>query len=326
MVALLYFCILVNQVASIKVDVPRNEPSVVILFVGRSLTDRLDKTYGSSNIFDLMTGEEAGGEEEGDNLGSQLFDSSSGSRSSASSRWWNVVEMLIEPVKKTHTVDVFICIDRANGQVPAAVSQVFEIPAYSQEQRGAKCASKVLEKDRRYDWLIKARSDFVFYKQFPAMTSFQAGYVYTRFRAVGGVTGLTSDHISFCPCSQNCAGGPLGHIGYVNDDMVRVVPGALMDFAFLGPTSQSSATWDGKPLLHMPKNWIDLIGKEGELTRFWIERGILTKPLACPGYPTHDRYDHKGKSSKCAYKPVELLHCPPNVTIESAHEQFQPQA
>jgi len=315
MATLLYICILINQVASIKVDVHRDKPRAVILFVGRSLASRLDATHDSSTIFDLMTGEE-----EDDSFGRQLSDSSSSSRASYSSGSDSLVEMLIEPVQKTHTVDVFICIDRAIGHVPAVVTQVFEISASSQEQRGAKCVSKLKEgNDRQYDWLIKARSDFVFFKQFPVMTSFEAGYVYTRFRAIAGVTGLTSDHISWCPCSQSCAGGPVGHVGYVNDDMVRVVPGDLMDFAFLGPTSHSSVTWDGKPLLHMPKNWVDMIGKEGELTRFWIERGILTKPLACPGYPKHDRYGQHDKSSKCAVTPVERVSCPPNVTIESAH-------
>jgi hypothetical protein len=316
MAAPLYISILIAQVASVKVDVPRGEPRAAILFVGRSLHDRFAATQRSANIFDLMTGEEEG--EEG-------FGARSGPSASESSGWGNMVEMLIEPVKKTHTVDVFICIDHAIGKVPADVSQVFEVTGDSQERRGVNCVSKLkseLEVDsRRYDWLINLRADFIFFKKFPAMTSFQPGYVHTRFRGIEGVSGLTSDHISYTPCLQRkcpSLSGPPGHIGYVNDDMVRVVPGALIDFAF--KDVRSNATPAGERLLHMPKNWTQMIGIEGELTRFWLERGILTKPLACAGYPNHDRYHHHDKAAPCALHPTKMINCTSDVTIESAHK------
>jgi hypothetical protein len=313
-------CVLITQVASIQVDVPHvsYHPRVAILFVGRSLHARLSAKHSSANIFDLMTGEE------GAYAGRQMFKSSSdpsASDSNVTPGWENAVEMLIEPVKKTHTVDVFICIDHAMGQVPAEVSQVFEVPAMNQEERGVKCVSKLKDNGRTYDWLIKARSDFVFYKQFPVMTSFQPGYVYTRFRAIAGITGLTSDHISYLPCSQKCADAPPGHIGYLNDDMVRVVPGDLTDFAFVDSTSHSNTTSGGERLSQIPQNWIDIDSPiEGRITRFWLQRGILTKPLACPGYPRHDHYSHHARSLKCALEPVDLVNCPPNMPLEDVHQ------
>jgi hypothetical protein len=121
--------------------------------VGRSLADRFTATHGSENIFDLMTGEEEG--EEGLDAGRQPLSESSG--------WGNAVEMLIEPVKKTHAVDVFICTDHASGHVPADVSQVFEVTADGQEARGVHCVSKLKENGRQYEWLIKVRADFIFF-------------------------------------------------------------------------------------------------------------------------------------------------------------------
>jgi hypothetical protein len=328
-----FFYILVNQIASIKVDVPRGQPRVAILFVGRSLSNRRLATHGSSSIFDLMTGEE-----EGTDADRQMFNSSSDPTASDPDvvpGWENTVEMLIEPVKRTHAVDVFVCVDQANGEVPAEVSQVIQVPGHNQEERGANCLSNITGNGRQYDWLIKIRSDYVFYKPFPAMTSFEPGYVYTRFRSAAGITGLTSDHMSYLPCSKRCSGGPSGSIGYVNDDMVRVVPGALMHHAFVDSASdvqdvsmRKNVSSDGTPLLRIPQNWVNLEGRpglltlEGKLTWFWLERGILTKPLACPGYPRHDRYGFHGKSLKCALKPVDPVDCPPNELLRSAHKSL----
>jgi hypothetical protein len=167
------------------------------------------------------------------------------------------------------------------------------------------------------------------------MTSLQPGYVHTRFRFHEGVNGLTSDHSAWDPCDQReCPSSPPDKFGYMNDDMVRVIPGALIDFAFLDERSKShecpdcscacasDSTPAGEPLLRIPKSWPErhMNWPEGLLTRFWLERGILTKPLACSGYPKHDRYDHYGRAAPCALKPIVLVNCTSYVAIESTHK------
>lgn len=104
------------------------------------------------------------------------------------------------------------------------------------------------------------------------MILFEFGYVYTRFRAVGGIRGLTSDHISYSPCPDTCNGVRRGgQIGYVNDDMVRVVPGALIDFAFASTPGPAFGP-DGQPTTHqVPETWLDLTMQEGMITRFWLD-------------------------------------------------------
>jgi len=245
-------------------------------------------------------------------------------RLSDSNVWENILRHLIQPAKRTHSVDVYVCTDRAEGTVPPEVLQVLEVVvANDQEERGAMCVSQLISTGRTYEWFIKTRPDFVFYQDFPPMTSFSYGYVYTRFRSVQGIGGLSSDHFSWNYCDPRCNGLPETAIGYVNDDMVRVVPGALMDFAF----RHADASWEPVPPTNFTsKNWIAMPGTgwiEDKLTRFWIDRKIFTMPLACPGFPRDSKRSHWKHSKKCSgldeHERVLKVYCGAGASIETAH-------
>jgi len=250
-------------------------------------------------------------------------------RLSRSNGWDNTVKYLVHPIKKTHDVDIYVCVDQLVGPTPPEVTKVFVISASDQEARGARCLSR-LKSDQyspnntTYDWLIKVRPDFVFHNNFPSMESFKPGYVYTRFRFVQGIGGLTSDHVSWDYCVRSCTGKPSSAIGYVNDDMIRVVPGDLIDFTFrhewgLEKYASPDKTIKKKfPLI----NWVDIpdFWNEGKLTRFWAQHKIFTLPLACMGYPRHDPhgYGHASEAKKCLRTPVKKA-CGGNGNIELAH-------
>jgi len=309
--------------ASVHVDVLRDRPRVAVLIVGKSFNSRRmanssslsnaslqDRGAGAgttdaTNMFDFMTGED--NTDDGDTL---QFEREPGV---VNRTWDNILNMLIKPVKKTHWVDVILCIDKKVNDVPPEVTHVFAISAPSQEERGLQCLAKIRNNHRTYEWLIKTRPDFMFYRPFPSMTSFLPGYVYTRFRAVAGISNLTSDHFSWDYCTSRCNAGPPGRYGYMNDDMVRVVPAALMQFAFrsLGDTTK----------VKTPQTWIAYknFPHEVGLSLFWLERGIRTMPLACPGYPRHARYHHHELSYPCSTVPVKK-NCQPNLPIQDVHK------
>jgi hypothetical protein len=321
-------CAFIHDAASVQMDVIRDKPRVAIMLVGRSMNSRVMTrstniahaplqtrgvgagTSNATNIVDFMTGEEY------NDAGTQDFETR---YDVSDSIWDNIVKMLIDRVKETHEVDVVVCIDRAVGQVPAEVSHVFELNARTQEERGHKCLTELKHQNRRYEWLIKTRPDFMFYKPFPVMSSFHPGYVYTRFRFAGGISGLTSDHFSYDYCTPECNANPPGHHGYMNDDMVRVVPASLMDFAFY---TDDDIDDEASKTHETPDTWITFPFRthEAGLATFWLDRGILTMPLACPGYPRHGEghHHHHQLSLTCATKPVKKK-CVPDIPIERVH-------
>jgi len=297
---------------------------VALMLVGRTFRHRSIK-HGKIADRDLTINDLTGEEEEGE-YDTELRETFK------EDVWSNQIKMLIAPLnatvaeiggtpmKKHQSVDVYLCIDAQLSSTPPEVSQVFVVHAKSQDQRGAACLSKVRSNGRSYSWFIAVRPDFVFYKPFPDMASFNPGYVYTRLRKAQGIGGLTSDHFSFNVCTPSCNGDPLGAIGYVNDDMIRVVPWALIDFAF---------NVDGVPSsnrsLQFPTTWVTLydnVMQEGRLTKFWVDHGVLTMPLACPGYPHHDRFNHRHLSKPCSRTPVIKLACGANATFESVHKSL----
>lgn len=337
---LLFFCacIFINDASSLGLGAPRDKPRVAVLIVGRSLCTSAKCRMAAddaANMVESMTGEEKGDADADSKI---IEERLSGPKVIDDASWRSAVSMLIEPVNRTHLVDVYVCVDRARGRVPAEVSEVFEETASGQEARGAKCLSRLKSSGRHHDWLVKIRPDFVFYRPFPPMASFRPGYVYTRFRTVQGIGGLTSDHLSYDWCQPRCNGIPDKAIGYTNDDMIRVVPGALIDFAFRdsavtasapAPPGQRQRRWGGRRRRSLandftfPVNWVNIANcSEGRLTRFWAERNVLTMPLACPGYPRDSVAGaiYRDMSMPCAAKPVEKTICSPAVTIESAHE------
>lgn len=283
-------------------------------------------------MIEKMTGTNEDGDIEESEKGREILSDFNG--------WENIVQNLIEPIKRTQPAEVYVCTDRAEGQVPSEVSRVVELPeASNQEERGAMCMSqlwgamcKVQERGamcgRRYKWLIKLRPDFVFLREFPPLTSLSQDYVHTRFRTVQGISGLTSDHVSWDYCDPDCKARPVDAIGYVNDDMVRVVPGAMMHLAFL----HNDPSWESVTPTNfnakIAENWIDTHeGRspaahwpEENLTRFWADRKILTMPLACPGYPRDSRYPHRNFWQKCAAEPVQKLDCHAMASIQTAHD------
>jgi hypothetical protein len=273
---------------------------------------RGSEEQATTNMIEKMTGEyEDGSDEEW-------------TRWSDSNGWENIVQNLIEPAKRTHSVDVYVCTNRAEGDVPTEVSQVIAIEnSRDQEDHGAMCVSQIRSSGRTYEWFIKTRPDFVFYQEFPPITSFIQGYVYTRFRSIQGVGGLTSDNFAWNYCEPGCNGIPETSIGYVNDDMVRVVPGALMDFAF----RHENASWESVPHTNFTgKNWITMPGPgwvEDKLTRFWLDRKIFTMPLDCPGYPSSSKRSHHKYSEHCSGKDgaprVRKEYCGMMASIKTAH-------
>lgn len=294
---------------------PPVKPSVAIMVVGRSLNHRESAQENATNLIDSMTGAE------------EDTDYERRQRLSGSNGWENTVKYLIRPIKQTHLVDVYVCVDKVEGLAPPEVKEVFVIEAPHQEARGARCVSRLKSALRSpsnttYDWLIKVRPDFVFHNNFPKMASFTPGYVHTRFRFVQGIGGLTSDHVSWDYCVRSCTGKPSNAIGYVNDDMIRVVPGDLIDFAFrhewgLEQYASPDKTIKKKfPLL----NWVDIPDhwNEGKLTRFWAQHKIFTLPLACIGYPRHSFYGHSSEIAHCLRSPVKKT-CGGNLKIEVAH-------
>jgi len=317
MISVLCFFTIINEVASVTVRALRAKPSVAVMFVGRTVNHREAARESTTNLIDSMTG----AEEDADSEGWQ--------RLSASGAWDSTVKYLIRPIKRTHEVDIYVCVDTAGGLAPPEVKKVFVISATDQEARGARCVSRLKSPlynpiNTTYDWLIKVRPDFIFFNTFPIMTSFKPGYVYTRFRSVQGIGGLTSAHVSWDYCVHSCTGMPSSAVGYVNDDMIRVVPGDLIDFTFHHEwgleqyASPDKTTKKNFPLL----NWVDIPGhwNEGKLTRFWAQHKIFTLPLACMGYPRYDPhgYGHSSEIARCIHSPVKKA-CGGNVNIELAH-------
>mmetsp|Transcript_45860 Transcript_45860/g.121643 ORF Transcript_45860/g.121643 Transcript_45860/m.121643 type:complete len:320 (-) Transcript_45860:46-1005(-) len=315
MLPILCFCTLFHWAVPLSIQAGSDRPSVAIMIVG---TLRIPKQgmrgreQSNMNLIEKMTGTD------------EDTDAEEWERLSDSNGWDNTVQNLIEPAKRTHSVHVYVCTDRAEGQVPPQVSQVIEIAlARDQEDRGAQCVSHISSAGHSYSWLVKIRPDFVFYQEFPPMTSFTQGYVYTRFRSVQGIGGLFSDHFSWNYCTPSCNGLPGNAIGYVNDDMVRVVPGGLMDLAF---RHQDASVRFTATTNFTGKNWIDMPGPgwiEDSLTRFWIDRKIFTMPLACPGYPRDSKRSHYRYSKHCSGRNgttrVPKVYCGAMAPIQTAH-------
>lgn len=319
MLSVICICALFHGAVSLSVHAPNDKPSVAIMVVGAIYkpkhATRVAEEHATTNMIERMTGEYEDGYAEGLE------------RVSDSNGWENIVQNLLEPAKRTHSVDLYVCTNRAEGEVPPEVSQVIVIESSrDQEDHGALCVSQIRSSGRTYEWFIKTRPDFVFYQEFPPITSFSQGYVYTRFRSIQGIGGLTSDHFSWDYCEFACNGIPATSIGYVNDDMVRVVPGALMDFAF----RHENASWERVPHTNFTdKNWITMPGPgwvEDQLTRFWLDRKIFTMPLACPGYPSQSKRSHRRRSEPCSGKDgaprVRKEYCGAMASIKTAHRAF----
>merc|ERR1712113_273165 len=110
--------------------------------------------------------------------------------------WQNIVDNLLTPIKRTHAVDVHICVDEAGGPVPHEISHVFTFPASDQVTRQTMCVEKIKERYGSYAWFIRMRPDFYFYREFPRMSSFRPGFLYTRFQAFSGISGITNRQLN----------------------------------------------------------------------------------------------------------------------------------
>jgi len=303
-----------NSISGLRVSVPSElkeevdiKPCVAVLLSGRLLNfDTLQANFmvrKHSSIFEFLTGAEV----------HDTVDLVPETESL--SIWQHIKDNLIKPLSQSLAVDTYICTDAILGQVPAHV-QVYKIEAKRQWERVKACAFRAL-KEKQYDWIVKVRPDFFFYRPFPDVSTFHPDYVYSRFRVASGISGLTSEHFSYDQCTSECNGG-IG-TGYVNDDMILVVPKALMSQIFL-----DTAVVTNRSKLRIPPTWIStgMGWREGGWTKDLIKYGALSMPLACPGYPRHDRHKHKEQSIVCSKQPIEKAVCGEKVPIEDVHQSL----
>jgi hypothetical protein len=224
--------------------------------------------------------------------------------------WANIQANLIKPMKETYgyDVDIFLCVDKVVGQVPDGV-KVSTFYAQNQQQRANHCARNFIKDNSTYEWVIKARADFLYYRPIPDLREFSGDYIYSRFRHSTNIAHLTSDHVSFRPCT---AGGIpkvrdlFYDMGYVNDDAIFVVPKALVPNVFYGVAKDRQVA--PKALVHSESEFQDPGRKMPEevWSKYLCDRGVMSMPLAVAGYPRHDcaGCKHQLYSQDCAKAPI----------------------
>jgi len=291
-----------------------NNPAVAIMIVGRRLSpdeaDKLDSSTMDSNspmneILSGLTGED------------QLFPMANkqfigvAKENQQDDIWGNMQTSLHSPLSKTYEVDTILCVDSYDigGSAPLNV-QAHAFPAESQLERWHECLKRIVSD--KYEWIIKVRPDYFYYKPIPDLSTFNNNYIYTRFRTAGGIQHLTSDHFSYTYCDPGCnAGG----IGYMNDDMLFVMPASVV--SILNGTSLP------KQHLQVPPSWVPLVWAEGVWSKLLLDAGILTMPLAAPGFPRHDKFGHHGASAPCADVPVAKNCGDDAMEISDVHETLR---
>lgn len=286
------------------------KPFVAVMIVGRQLTqdgvslghflDITEPNYEINKVLCGLTGEDESISFVDNDTDIELADKSSNNEKddilgNIHDIWGNIQTNLIFPLNKTYNVDTILCVDGYDEPAPLNV-QVHTFPANDQVERWRACLKRIVAD--KYEWIIKTRPDYFYYKPIPHPSTLNKNYIYTRFRLAGGIKHLTSEHFSWDYCNEKCnADG----IGYVNDDMLFFMPASLVNV--LNGTSLL------KQDLKVPESWIPIPGwEEGQWTRKLIDAGILSMPLAAPGFPRHDRFGHRKKSEPCAYVPI-AKHC-----------------
>jgi len=201
--------------------------------------------------------------------------------------------------------DVVVCADSIVGTLPPEVTRVVNVSTTDQFERARLCYEAVVAL-RPYDLYIKTRPDFVFLGDLPDVAAMRPDCIHTRFRHAIGIAGLTSSHFSWDQCNHKCNGMPKTAVGYINDDMIWVVPSAVAAKVF----AADSADGHWQDHLRMPPRWLvapDTL--ELAFTKRLIGAGVVTEPLAVAGYPLNCRFNHKQSASPCAKLPVAKDDC-----------------
>jgi len=289
-------------------------PSVAILIVGRTLDPT---TFGSSssmaatkdwNMIDRMTGEEE----------SPTSPVLASARKPQHSPWRSFSLSVLAPLAAQlgRSPAVFACTDQVVGSKPKEVTQVFAIRAPNQFDRAHVCYESVAA-TRRYDLYVKVRPDLYYLGNFPDVRGMRRDYLYTRFRSAQGIAGLTSEIFAWDRCAPRCSGSPQNSTGYVNDDMIMVVPSSLAKRVFMSEAEGSARlkAYGSKD----PQGWPTTPSfAEGLLTRKLISAGILTQPLRVLGYPLSSRYSHEHDALACATSVVHKK-CGVSLPMETVH-------
>jgi len=294
---------------------------VAFLIIGRTLLADSGFTLDSirhMNMVDGMTGEDDG---EMESLNSSILKVA---RHRTSPPWTTFKLSALRPLAKQlgRRPDVYVCTDKVVGMKPKEVTQVFKLSASNQFERAHLCYQSVATA-RKYDLYVKVRPDFHFLGDFPDVRGIDRDYVYTRFRTASGIAGLTSAHFSGDNmCSKSCGGSPADACGYMNDDMLMVVPSKLAGRVFMSDA-------EGQARLEAygfgdPPGWVMLAccGPERQLTRKLISAGILTRPLAVVGYPVYTHWPHDQWALPCARMVVQKT-CGIELPIESVHNRVR---
>lgn len=299
-----------NQAELHKTDLWKSQ-TVAVMFVGRALNwEKSEASFLQSANKDSNANEKTlffsqfTGTEDGIPKESAGFHSEEEQKDDI---WGNMEANLIAPLEKDYNVDLIVCVDKFEGEPPRGV-QVYAFGAKNQQSRFNGCLQRTNAKSN-YKWIVKSRPDFFHYRPIPQLSTLDDKYIYTRFRLAEGIQQLTSDHFSYNYCDE-CWHQENKHEkknthatkkGYVNDDMLMVMPASVV--------SLLTGTTNSQQALHVPASWINIPGwAEGKLTKELFNRGVMTMPLAAPGYPRHDRFSHQASSKPCSVKPV-AKHC-----------------
>jgi len=236
-----------------------------------------------------------------------------------SQRWSSLMTYLVNPIRQHARADIFVCADHIPaGRRPEEIKYVFAFDATNQHTRVRGCWQRVGE---GYDFYVKVRPDFVFLGSNLDWTSLRSDRLYSRFRYVGGLTGVTSEHMSWEICTSECH--CKDHTGFANDDMIWVAHGSLMDrvTAFRnGDAMSKPMTWlcrgNGRKGLWTEEQW----------SLSLLAQGVLTSPLAVTGYPTSTQHNHSranichDRSQPSTFRVYEKK-CGISMSIEKFYER-----
>lgn len=95
-------------------------------------------------------------------------------------------------------------------------------------------------------------------------------------------------------------------VGYTDDDMVFVVPGAIADKVFVSDSAKQRLLDQFKP----PANWLEPIATSPETawTQQLLAAGVETEPLSITGYPVQSNWPH-ATGAACAKEHIRKTQC-----------------
>lgn len=326
-----------------ELNMEPQKPRIAVMLVGKLLkvtphgsVASFWQSAGNKNLIEMMT-EESGEEPNppknatnkllaNQSIVSQLafpdFDPTAWTDVGNTDIWENTKDKLLKPLSRFGQVDTYVCVSEAAGlsavpEAPPEITQVFQFdfPLIEQYKRAEACVNKIKATGRKYDWWIKKRPDFFSFQEWPDVTKFDPDYIYTRYRLMAGLKGLTSHVMSMNYCESKCNGG--GGTGYVNDDMLMVASDKLIDHVFLPyrvarflPPITPSSMWVA-PLI------------EGFYTQQVFGNRVLTRPLSLSGCPLHSETPHCKESYKCKDKGVPLDCGAGAITVDELHNSMR---